>query len=47
VVEDGELIMRSKESCDTKLDTVVAFKGPARGEIEKSSPMSATSGATL
>lgn len=34
-VEDGGLIMRSKENCNTKLDTVVAFKGPARGEIEK------------
>jgi len=35
VVDEGKLIMRSKESCDTKLDSVVAFKGPARGEIEK------------
>lgn len=26
--------MRSKESCDTKLDTVVSFKAPPRGDIE-------------
>jgi HAD superfamily, subfamily IIIB (Acid phosphatase)/Protein of unknown function (DUF3616) len=35
VVDDANLIMRSKESCETKLDSVVAFKAPARGEIEK------------
>jgi predicted secreted acid phosphatase len=35
LVDDCKLIMRSQESCDTKLDTVVAFKEPARGEIEK------------
>ncbi|HEV3241978.1 MAG TPA: HAD family acid phosphatase [Methyloceanibacter sp.] len=48
VVEDGNLIMRSKESCDTKLDTVVAFKGPARGVWPKAASFNGnTSSASL
>ncbi len=31
----AELVLRPAESCAKKLDSVVEFKGPARGDIEK------------